>query len=500
MMSAKSINFINPKNANAFLLDPKGEIVPDVKFPAKKAVTASRLFYADIITHSFKLEQKYNSHEELALAVEMKMYEDLALDLQKEYKISFIEKETELDNVLLIEAFVYEPSAIQSQYAQTFKKIKHLDFLTFPMLAFQTLYTRKNIEKYNDVFIYIGEEEAFLVFYKAGHYISSKKLRSLSQMLTELEAKNIMLTMDELKEILRTKGIDKEHYTLFEYDLYEYILTTFEHIFSTIKNLSLHNRNIYNFTRLDNIYVTLTGTVMPTLSVLARDYFEGTSIYPLNLYSEHETLDFIDILTAHFIQDELSKESQKANFTFYKKRVPFYKTYSGKFVLSAAAGIVLSAAYPLYQQYIIYQTEQTQLQLQTELDHLKATSDKLRGRYNTLKKELARYSQKEKETTLKFRRLRDIADTLVAMKKDDRQYTAMILTINKLLQKYGLTVSKLAQSGAHMIDLELYSKENRRDTIALFMRDLLRQGFEKVTSNEIILSDNSYKSVITIKQ
>ena len=88
-MSLKSIHFINLKNGNSFLLDNNGKIKSEVKFPNKKAVTASRLFYADIITHNFKMEKKYNSQEELSLAVEMKMYEDLALDLQKEYKSLF---------------------------------------------------------------------------------------------------------------------------------------------------------------------------------------------------------------------------------------------------------------------------------------------------------------------------------------------------------------------------------------------------------------------------
>jgi len=499
-MSLKSINFINLKSANAFLLDNSSKITPEVKFPYKKAVTASRLFYHDIITHSFKLEKKYNSHEELTLAVEMKMYEDLALDLQKEYKISFIEKETELDNIILVEAFAYDQNAIKSQYAPAFKKIKHLDFLTFPMLAFKTLYTQKHIEKHNDVFIYIGEDEAFLVFYKDGQYISSKKLRSLNQMLADLNAKNLSPSLEELKEILRTKGVVKENYTLFEYDLYEYILTTFEYIFSTIKNLALHNRNIYNFTKLENVYVTVSGTLMPTLPVLAQNYLEETNIYPLNLYNEYKTVDFIDILTAHFIQNELSEESQRTNFTFYKKKVPFYQTYSGKFALSAAAGILLSAGYPLYQQYLIYQTEMTNTQLQTQLNNLRESSAKLQKKYKSMKKEITRYTQESKEIEHKFNRLRTIADTLVNMKRDDKKYTVMLLKINQILQKYGLTVARVTQSGEHMVDLELYSKENRRDTIALFMRDLLKEGFEKVSSNEITLNNNSYKSVITIKQ
>ena len=332
-MAKKSVNFINLEKGSSFLLDTNDKITEKVKFHYKTTITASRLFYTDIITHSFKLDKKYNSSQELTLAIEMKMYEDLALDMQKEYKISFIQKETELDNILLIEAFAYDKNAIQQKYAKSFKTIKRLDFLTIPTLAFETLYTHKQIEKLHDVFIYIGEDEAFLTFYKEGQYLSSKKLKSLNEMLHELDEKNLRPSIDELKDILRTKGVIKENYTLFEYNLYEYIYGTFEHIFSTIKNLALHNRNIYNFTKLDNIYINIPDTMMPSLPVMVQEYLDETNIYPLNPYSNYTDFDFIDILTAHFIQDKIEENNHNVNITFYKKKTPFFQTYTGKFVI-----------------------------------------------------------------------------------------------------------------------------------------------------------------------
>ncbi len=498
-MAQKKINFINLKSGDAFLLDAQGKISPS-KTEAKKVLTASRLAYNDIIIHSFKLDKVYKTPQELTLAVEMKMYEDLALDLQKEYRIFYIEKPTEVGDILLIEAFAYDKNAILEKYAATFKKIRHLDFLAHPVLAFETIYTHEDVPRANDAFIYIGDEEAFLTFYKEGAYVSSKKLKSLQEMCDELDTKGIRLTIDELKEALRSKGVCKENYTLFEYDLYEYIHDTFDRIFSTIKNLALHNRNIYNFAQLDHVYLRLGDGIIPELPLLAAGYLESTQILPINLYKEHSAYDFLDLLSAHYVQDYTESGDEAANLTFYKKKIPFYHTQTGRFAIAAAAGILLAFAYPAWQQYTIYQLEQENETLQQQLDTLRQSSRRLERKYASVKKEIAHYTKAKQEVDRKFTRLRHIADRLLTLKSKDDQYTTMLLTINDLLHKYGLTVDKVTQTGEKSLDIEIYSRENRRDTIALFMKDLLSEGFSKVTSNEITLSDDAYKSVVTVKR
>ncbi len=498
-MAQKSINFIDPRTGKAFLLDTKGEIKPS-KIGARNALSASRLAYIDIITHSFKLDKQYGSEEELAMAVELKMYDDLALDLQKEYKISYLRKPTEVENILLIEAFAYDKNAILEKYPKSLGKLKHLDYLTLPFTAFETLYRHEEIAAANDVFIYIAEDEAFLAFYKEGRYISSKKLKSFNEMLAELESKNLRPTLEELQEILSTKGVGKENYTLFEYDMYEYIESTFEQIFSTIKNLALHNRNIYNFTQLDHVYLRIGAGIVPDLPILAQQYLQDCQILPLNLYREHAAYDFLDLLCAHYVQDLTDTDAEGVNVTFFKKRIPFYRTQTGRFAIAAATGIMLVASYPIWQQYRIYQLTQQNDTLQSRLDTLRQKSAKLRRKESALKKEITRYTKAQKQMEQKFTRLRHIADTLLNLKSSEEHYTTMLLTINNLLHKYGLSVDKVTQAGEKTLDLEIHSRENRRDTIALFMKDLLAEGFSRVTSNEIKLSDDSYTSIVTVKR
>ncbi len=498
-MLKTDINFINLQNGTIFALDEKERIKPVSKLNSKRTTAASRLYYNDIITHSFKLEKKYSS-KELAIAVELKMYEDLGLDIQKEYKITYIQKHTDIENILLVEAFAYDKKNVLQKYAQTFKNIKYLDFIVIAPLSFETLYNNEKIEKGNDVFVYLGEDEAFLAFYKNGAYISSKKIKTLNEMIKDLEAKNTRITLEDLKEILSKKGVDKEKYTLLEYEIYDYIYTTFQKVFSTIKNLALHNRNIYNFSKLDNIYIKTSSGTIPNIYTLINEYIEDVKLYPLNLFKEYENLDFIDILSAYYVQDKIKNNDNTLNATFYKKKTPFYKTQVGKFSLVASGTLAIVISYPVYEYLELEKIEKRNEQLQQKVQELSNSTKIVQKKHKKIKKEIAHIKEQKSVVAKKFAKLQEITDTLLSLKSEDSKYTNILLTVNSLLRKYALSVDKVTQSGEKTIDLEIYSKKNKRDTIALFMKDLLSLGYEKVYSNEIKLDEESYKSVITLKR
>ncbi len=497
-MSKRDVNFINLNHGNTFALNNSDKIQTDIKLN-KKAIIGSRLYYNDIITHSFKLDKQY-SPQELSLTIELKMYEDLGLDTQKIYQISHIQKHTEIDNILLIEAFAFDTNTIKEKYATSLKYVKYLEYLTIPSLTYEVLYSKKMIPISNDVFIYIDEEEAFITFYKDGSYISSKKIKSISEMVKELNSKNIYITIDELKTTLHTKGITKESYELTEYALYDYLHTVFEQIFSTIKNLALHSRNIYNFAQLEKVYFDLDGKVISGLDTLIPQFVENTSLHAMDMFKDTDRINFLDLLSAHYIQDKIEKDDHALNITFYEKKVPFHKTEVGKFSLIVAAGIALASLYPIYQQYEIYTLSEENLILQERVDTLSVSAKKLQKQQKTVQQKIAEYTKEEKKINQDLTKLQDIANTLLALKSNDAKYTTMLLTINTLLKKYELTLTKVEQSGEKMMDLELYSKNNRRDTIALFMQELLAMGYENVYSNEIKLNETSYRSIVTVKR
>ena len=499
-MLKESIYFIDLKDNNTFLLTPDNQIQTDFKTKPKKAITATRLSYDDIIIHSFKLDKKY-TQDELAFQVELKMYEDLNLDLQKVYHISYIQKPTQIEDTYLIEAFAYDIDAIKQKYEKNLKSFKHIDFIAAPSLIYQTLYENKYLQKNsNDVFIYIDKSEAFVSFYKDGAYITSKKIKSLDIMANELNNKNINYTSQELKEILQTKGIDKNQYDLSEYSLYEYLHEVFENIFSTVKNIALHSRSIYQFENVDKVYIYANNQLLTSLKPLVQNYLQEATIHPLFGNFDQTKSNLLDLLSAYYIQNKIAKNDLQENLTFYKKKTPFYKREVGKFTLIATAALVLIAIYPSYKQYQIYTQTQENQTLQEKYDHLVQTTKKLETKDKKIKKEIKSYSKKEKEIDQKFAKLQKVTQKLLALKTKDNSYTTIFLTVNQLLQKYHLSLSQVKQTGERSLDLEIYSKQSKRDTIALFMQELLAKGYKNVSSNEITLNDDTYKSIINIQR
>ncbi len=491
------INYINLQNGHTFAYTTTVENEANLK--NRKIPIGARLLYGDIVSHSFKIANNMSA-QELHVKTELKMYEDIGLDPTKTYQITYIEKNKVSESEVLLEAFAVDKSAITQAYHNTLKTVKHIDFIAISFLTYQTLYTNKIIEPKNDIFVYIAEDEAFTASYKDGHYISSKRIKSLNEMITELESRRITLSIDELKEIITTKGLNKNSYDLLQYDLHEYLVETFEALFSKIKNLSLHNRNVYNFSQIDRLYFSCCDTFVPTLTEYALPYIESTEFLPLN-FLKNESVNTLDAITASYIKDKLSASDNSHNMTIFHKKEAFYKSEVGKFALASALSALILSIYPTYLYFEINSKEEANTLLRSQEAIISKSSKKLKTKLKKLNNEIKKVETEKQEDFKKLQTLQSIANALLELKSKDTKYTAMFLKINKILKSYQLSIDQITQNDDHALNLELSSKQNKRDTIALLMQDLLKAGFSSVTSGEITLSDDEvYKSIVTVKR
>ncbi len=492
----KAINFIDLQHGKHFSYHDKtcGEFsLKNKKFPI-----GARLNFNDIITHNFKLEKPL-SPQELLVTAELKMYDEIGLDASKIHKISYETKKASVGDLKLVESFAIDTLAIEEKYQKNFSKVKHIDFIAIPFLVFETLYKNEIINKQNDLFITIAEEESFSTFYKEGEYVTSKKNLSLKDMVKELENLNILTDIDKLKEILLKKGLNKENYELHEYDLYDYIQKTFDSFFSKTHNIALHNRNVYGFTQVERIFFSLDNQMVPYLEETASTYFPDVIYKPLDFLATEGILA-LDAISASYIQDKLEEGEQRHNFTIFDKKAPFYKSEIGKFALSSVASLMILSSYPLYQQYQITSIEEENIILKEQLSTLSRATSKLKKREQKIEKEIKIEKKQQTKISTDFQKLQNIANDLLALKSKDSKYTPMFLTINSLLKKYKLSIENIKQVDKGAMDFEIYSIENKRDTIAKFMSALLSKGYTSVTSNEIKLTSDVYKSIITVKR
>ncbi len=493
---ARQINFIDLQHGKNFSYHNK--ICEEFSLKNKKHPIGARLNFNDIITHNFKLDKPLTP-QELLVTSELKMYDEIGLDTSKVHKISYETKKASIGDLKLVESFAIDKLAIEEKYQKSFSQVKHIDFLAIPFLVFETLYKNGIIEKKNDLFITIDDDESFSTFYKEGEYVTSKKTLSLRDMVKELENVNILTDTEKLKETLLKKGLDKNNYELHEYDLYDYVQKTFNNFFSKTNNIALHNRNVYGFTRVERIFFSLDNQMIPYLEETASAYFPDVTYKPLDFLATKGILA-LDAISASYIQDKLEEGEKRHNFTVLDKKAPLYKSEVGKFALISVALVMTLSSYPLYQQYQITTVEEENTILKEHLSTLSRATSKLKKRQKTIEKELKNTQQQQKKIDTDFHKLQNIASSLLALKSKDSKYTPMFLTINTLLKKYKLSIDNVRQVDKGAMDFEIYSIENKRDTIAKFMSALLSKGYTSVTSNEIKLSSDVYKSIITVKR
>jgi len=497
----KKIYFLS--NKNNFLLDKDIKLAPK---PTKNDLICSRYEYKDIITHNFKLEKSSILNNELNIQTEIKMFEEAGLNIEKTYKISHLVKRHYIGYETLIEGFAIDKELTKEKYTKKIKKIKYIDIMILPFLSFSTLYKRKLIKEKNDLFIYIGKDEAFTTFYKDGKYLSSQKTKSLNEMLDELESRQINISYEEFLEALSTNGLDREKYSPKNYIFYEYILQTFSQIFSKINNLVLHNRSIYGFEYIDSIYIYIQdGIVIKSLTKAMQIFQNIPEIKDFNFFNKKLTfdIDILDLISAYYIQDHIDNNLNKEEFinlTIFERKIPFFKTQLGRLTLNSVVVTLLASSYPIYLEYKIYEKSTIKEELEMKKNTIINSSMGLDNLYNKKKQKLSNITKKLKEMDKKFLDLKKIASSLIKMKTNENKYTTILLQINNQLKKYSLKIDKIEQKGDRKLAIELSSDINKRDTIALFMQEFFKLGYRAVYSNEIKLSQQKYKSVITLQR
>ncbi len=490
------INYFDLQNKKNFSYDGQNYLPTIDK--NKKTPTVARLLYSDVLSHSMQMKKNI-SKEELLINVELKMHEDLGLDIEKSYKILHIEKKSNLNDLVLVEGFSVDRDHLEKKYKEILKDVKYIDYLAIPVFIYETLYTNKILTKKNDIFFYIGEFESFVTFYKDGKYISSKKMLSIDEIRYELSKNDILVSNEELITILSQKGFDKSRYDNNSYHILSQLEEIFSKMFLKIDSISTHNRSLYGFIEVDRVFVGINSLTIPEIKLVASNFTKEALFSSLN-FSKTDEYDVLDILSISYANDRLSQNDNSLNMTIYARKKPFFSKEIGKLSLSIAASVLLAGGYIVFEEYSLDKQRVQLSSLENRYENLSQKTKKLQLDVQKVEANLKNYQKEEQEINSKFILLREVADELLAMKSTDKRYTHVFLTINKYLKKYKLTINKIKQVSDEKIDLELISKDEKRGSLAKFMRDLLDSGFEAVVSNEISLDNDRYKSVVTVSR
>lgn len=443
-------------------------------------------------TFSFKLPKSLSS-EELAMHVEIKMYNEGGLSAEKEYTIDFLHFDA--GEHYLIEAFAVEEQECKAIFGSSLKKLEAVDLIFPRFLIYQTLYEKQSeFSKQCDLFIYLGDEEAFGALYLEGKYIGSRNITTLSTL-----SKQSGIELAKLKEYLKQKGFVHANYSLEEM-----------HIIDTLQQILLKDieklvysinpkRGIFGIEGLGNVYVDFEGDSIEGIKEFFIPFgYADIEIKPITF--EGVAPKELDIVLAcrYLLALQDSSELQKINLSCLERKKPLREYESFRFLAVAAVTLLVVISVYFYLSHIEEKQEALIEKEQQQLRENRAKLKKILTRFKELKAQTAQISDeiaKEQrdifvyETTLR-------AIPIVQQEKLKRQQ--FMNDILEAMRKYRLNAQYITQKNAKEARVMLISKSDNRDTISKFMQTLLHKGYSKVYTNKIHYEYGVYLSEVRI--
>lgn len=495
MLTNTSVIYYDPFDSHTLTYDGKEFGV--VKNRQTKIV--SRVFYNDIIIHSFKASSAL-SELELQTMVEIKTYEEAGLDLQKQYKIIYIKKELEFSDTVLIEVFAIEQTKTKAMLHEVLKNVKYIDFLALPFLSFTTLYTHKILAPKNDLFVHMSNNEAFLALYKDGHYVSTKSILNFEDMLKRLKREEVDLSLESLQKLLVEKGLDEASYDEQDRNLFTALQIVFSEVFTKINDIVMHNRNVFGFDTIDRIFMNAGNTRIKGLRAFLLSFgYTDTSVHDFKLFKNCASDNLLGCIVTSYAWDQINTENTH-NITFLIRPPAFLKTQFGKLVLFFIASVLLASLYPLYLLLDISRLKDEHAELVIQNEAIKKSSFNLNMELTKVKSDIKNILKIKEEQTKSLENIATSIDELSIMKLSSKTYVDFVADVNVLLKEYHLMVRSIEQKGSGKMVIEVVANEAQRDSIAKFMEALIAKGFLGVTTDEVRSDKLVYISKIEISR
>ena len=479
---------------NIYLFD--GETLqPAAPKKTKDYFTAARLSSTSVRSHSFKLPEG-TSEEKIEIQSEILMYEEGGLDPETDYKIASLAHTLETDTSLLIEAYALDEAQLHETFDKTAQKLGHIDCITPAFFSYEALYTFERLEPKIDLFLYLDDDEAYMVIFEGGKYIAYRSLPTLNEL-----AEKVNTTIGDIRETLGAKGLLDENYGRAEFLRMNQMQEHFSKIAERIAHTISHKRGIFGLDHIDRIFIDFDGGEIPGLLNLFDAYgFEEARKLTLRPFEQVETAKQHHAIAASYILGVAQGKITPVNLTIFERKPHFLTTHVGRFAAVFALTVVLAAAYPVYATLVLDELNSEIDTLSQKERVLTAKTAKLSTELKNLKEKHAELKTQEAQTLERIKTVDLTVDTLAQLKNRQNDRQQMMFDVNAAMKKLKLSSSHLEQKASHSITVHIIAKYDRRDDIAKFMQILINKGYRDVSTEEIALEKNIYESIIEIRR
>ncbi len=451
----------------------------------------------DIISSTVDIEIGV-SDEELDDAIEIKAYDELGLDAEKEYSIFHFQSNRDDGEYRVFNVIAIDTDVLNNIFSEL-KSIKYIDYITAAPFLMKSLYTRNLLTPdKTDCFVYFHKDDAHVTIYKDGEYVFSKSIKYSLGYIADTFAKELGKRIDEKSffAMLRKSGMQHENSAY-----QQQLMKIFGELFVYINDVIMYARRAYRLENIDQVYI---GTEIGNIAGVEEFCYNYISLPTKYLnFKISKNANEIDVEPLHTMMIESAITYQEDrddthNISIFRKPPPLNQRASGKLIQVVAASLILSLAYPMYQ--FVYE----RMFLQKELAQLQNEQRNLAQRSSQIKSALARVQKEKKEIETKLSvKMKDLdfrTDLLKEIYKKKVNYPMKAKILTDLFQRVNAHHAKVVETQEQNNTMYITVRSAKDKYITELIEDIAI-GKEYDVSTELIKKDENtsyYESSIKV--
>ena len=493
----KSIITLDPYSLKSYRYRDNLVTEESVKKFDDRAFYISYVQTKDIISSTVDIDIGVTD-EELDDAIEIKAYDELGLDPEKEYSIFHFQSsrndgEYRVFNVVAID------TAVLNNIFSELKEIKYIDYITAAPFLMQSLYTRNLLPSdKTDCFIYFHKDDAHVTIYKHGEYVFSKSIKYSLGYISDTFAKELGKRIDEKTffGMLRKNGMQHENSAY-----QQQLMKIFGELFVYVNDVITYAKRAYRLDEIDQVYLGTEIGKIAGLEEFCYNYISLPTKY-LDLKISKNASE-VDAEPLHLMMMETAIVYQESmdetyNISIFRKPPPLNQRASGKLMEVIAASLILSLLYPGYQ--FVYE----KMFLQKELSQLKAEHSRLSMQRKQIQTALTQVQKEKKEIETKLAAKQKDLDFRTSLlqeiykKKVNYPMKAKVLT--DLFKRINAHHASVLQTEDHNETMIITVRSQKDKYITELIQDIAMSKYYDVSTDLIQKDENGsyYESSIKV--
>ena len=458
----------------------------------KKMYAGSFVPVHALYMYSTKLASNMTTQQR-EVQMDISMHEEGGAKIEEVYTTAILSHSLPHSDEDLVDIFGLEESSAKHIYGPLLKKIGVIDYILPPFLMYEATYGDGLLASGTELFLYLGDEEAYGVIYQKGRYVSHRIIDHLAHI-----ALKCGVEVEELKELLKTKGLEESNYSYEQMAIFTTLQEMFAKSIERIIHTLNHKRGLFGLDALSRIVLDFEGASIKGLESffyafgiedipIEPLYFEGT-----NPEESHR------LLGAKYLLGVAQGQYQAINISPFLRKPPFFKQPAGVVVLVILATLAMSS---FYLGSLAYDS----MKLQENIDSLKTQIKKIDTKQ---KEQLKQITLLEEQNLIANNALEDRSKNMFAL---EQSHDALMLFESakkqrqnamdealRLLDFHKIGVRSVEQNSTKSLRLHVQIPAKNRAKIASFIEGMAKIGYTQSSTERIFQNEIWHESMVEV--